>query len=148
MQPNRVYCIMLNQNVAALGAGASIFNLNNYNRVSLLKSVAFTVMLSATAAPVTFIPLEQNTFMQFALQITALPAAANFAQRFEDFAGTAAVVANGSPHIFYIPGQYKFESFFLQNSLQFAWNTLNRDALRAITINMTLIVEIQDIEKL
>lgn len=147
MRKLRVYTVINTELVNAGAAGGNNFQLNNYNRTCLLRSILFDIQITNLANH-QLLPLEQNTTQDFVLHIDAFPIGIPFAQLFEDPLVPALFVNNGIAFDLYRPKQIVFDSFYLRNSLNFDFVCHNWDVLLNYNYLMSLTVEIEDIEVL
>jgi hypothetical protein len=143
---NRTYTLNLEQVVPPNLNGNVTFYIDNYNRSFKLKSISFDLSIINNANNF-LLPLEQNTTQAFSLGIFALPVPTQFAQIFEDIVETIAgsVAYNGSNFKIYRPGQRIFNSFFINQRLNFIFAYANLDPLLTYLYNATIIVETEDI---
>jgi hypothetical protein len=138
---NRVYTAAF-QNLVLPGAAMNVtFQINNFNRTAKLKSLFFDLRIREN---VTNLPLqlENNNTQLFQLVINAF--ASPFAQIFEAVAG-AVIFANGVQFIMRRPNQLKFDSFYIPDTLGFAFNYQNFDLLLSFVYEVTVVCEIEDI---
>jgi hypothetical protein len=137
------------QNFAApapLGVANVIFDLFNFNRRFKLNSVLFDIRIWEMVTTEPF-PLEQNITQEFWLMLSALPLGDNMAQHFElPIVGAGVITNNGNAFQIYRPGQYFFDSLYIQNALRFSFLYNNRDILLAYGYDLQVCANIEDIE--
>ena len=143
---NRVYTLILETVVLPAAVGQTTFQINNENRTCLLKSVTWSLLLVNNAAPFQRIPPEINTTQIYSFALITPVVGIPFAQIFETFAGPGVIMANGDQINFWTPGQVIFDSFYIRNNLNFIWTHENRELLITTISEITVIVEIEDID--
>ena len=147
MAKNRVFTAYFYTEPAAAGGTGNIqWDINNYNKNSLLKSIAWDLYIRQLNAPFNNLPLDQNFTQNF--HFTCNPVTTNilFSQTVENVVPPTAINNNGNLLMWRIPGQFKFDSFFIQNTLRFSYSGTNQDPLIAYRHYLNFICEIQDLE--
>jgi len=142
---NRVYTAAF-QNIVLPGAAANVtFQINNFNRLSKLKSIFFDIRIRDNASNLP-LQLENNNTQLYQLVVNSFPASP-FAQIYEAVVG-AVIFANGVQFIMRRPGQLIFDSFHIPDTMGLAFNYTNYDLIQTYVYEVTVVTEIEDVNVL
>ena len=117
-----------------------------YNRQYKINSITWDFRARLELAPLSNIPLEQNTTIEMALEFITLPVGTPIGQGYLNPTPAGFFANNAIAGGFYKPGKRNFDSFFVSNELDIILNVLNRDMLNAIRFYSYVILEIENNE--
>jgi hypothetical protein len=137
---NIVYtAFWVNGVLAGGGNQITTFRINDQGRMIQIKSLTISWQARFAVSGLN-IPPENNTTQIFALR--AFPAAGQQFSRTFDYQGGTAFTNTGDEMRFFAPGQYKFDSFFIANELDFSLSITNLEAALAVNHLVSIMVEI------
>jgi len=144
---NKIYSVALNQTVVAGGNGSTTFVLDNFNRQYYLKSITWGLLLRRVVAPPVLVPIEMNTTQEFYFTINTI-AGAKIAQSFFNFFPAPPAMnieGDGTELRFHYPGQYKFETLVIFNTINCLFWYINQEAVDSFLYRLSVIMEVEEV---
>lgn len=140
MPTNKVYSCVWSDVVVLSGAGyASNVRIQSVGRIMKIKSITLEWMAYNNT---TGLYVSTSNTTDQALQLIADPGGNKIAHAF--LIGANPPSNNGDQLRWYRPGQWLFDSFFINNDILFSMQISNADAANDYTHNVALIVETEE----
>jgi len=144
---SRAYTAIINHGAVAGGLGNVAWNVDNFNRSCLLKSIIFDIQIHEAVSN-TVLPLDQNTTQEFSLSVSRVPIPSVYSEVFTNFSILGAVADNGGVIRMFRPRQIILNNFWMVNNLYISLNYANRDVLLEYHYAASVLLEIEDIDVL